>query len=464
MDLLYWKELLRPIFSGRKVIIAMQVAGGATQSVRDVLSLGATEVLVVATNGIGLGVSPTEAGAKLIVLNTPVGPRMVDSILACQEAVRHLPEWAQAEIEAFDPTGEAIALGDFLTETDNILGRSFVFHRKPEWIALDDKTTVDALWDHAGLERSPSLVVSATLAAVDSAFGHLDRGDGVVVAIDSRDGWTGGAEGTRWIRTRAEIPASLVGWDSPGRMVRVMPFIEGVPCSIHGIVFDDEVIALRPMEMVVLRKHDSSFFYAGCASYFDPPRADREAMRNLTKRVGAQLRSDVGFRGAFTVDGILSSEGFRPTELNPRNGAGLITMARATDETLSLLIDCIASGMRAPWRVTDLEHTILDEFDRNRAGGTWRSIKHVPVATDVPPTGRVIIRDENVRLVGNDEPADLTFISLLTGNSLFVRANWVGAQTPQGPYTAPRAAAFWNWLDTTYDLGIGALSPANSAR
>jgi hypothetical protein len=96
-----------------------------------------------------------------------------------------------------------------------------------------------------------------------------------------------------------------------------MPFLDGVPCSIHGIVYPHHVIAVRPVEQITLRRVDQqTFFYAGCATFFDPPGAVTEAMRDLARRVGAHLRSTVGFRGAFSVDGVIGADGFRPTELN----------------------------------------------------------------------------------------------------------------------------------------------------
>lgn len=86
-----------------------------------------------------------------------------------------------------------------------------------------------------------------------------------------------------------------------------MPFLEGTPCSIHGIVLADEVVALRPVEMLVLRQADGGLFYSGCASYFDPPKQHRESMRALARIVGAKLREEVKFRGAFTVDGVMTA-------------------------------------------------------------------------------------------------------------------------------------------------------------
>ena len=54
----------------------------------------------------------------------------------------------------------------------------------------------------------------------------------------------------------------------------------------------------------------------------------REEMREAARRVGEQLRAEVEFRGAFTLDGVATADGFRPTELNPRFGAGLEVITR----------------------------------------------------------------------------------------------------------------------------------------
>jgi predicted ATP-grasp superfamily ATP-dependent carboligase len=463
MDLTYWMDLLRPTFAEKKVIIAVEMAAPAAQTTRNLQGLGATEVLVVATNGVGLGESPEEAGAKVIVLNTPAeGTRMVRHIQACQSAVRNLPSWVVDEINTFDPDHAAIAIGDFLTENDAVAGRPFVFHRRPEWVALDDKTTIDALWDRAGVPRSPSTVVAAEANAITACFEEYDQGNGVVIAIDSSDGWTGGGEGVKWVRTRADVSETLGSWADGSRRVRVMPFLEGIPCSIHGVVFDDYVMALRPVEMIVLRKPNGEFFYAGCASYFDPPSEDREAMRALAKQVGAHLRTEVGFRGAFTIDGVMTTEGFRPTELNPRNGAGMATMARALDGPLLMLINFVSAEMSLDWKPADLEDAVLSAVDDLRAGGTWRTLQ---IAADVPEVAAVTIDESgDVQLVAEATEADLTFVTQLSEGKVFVRALWNHDRTRKGPATAPRAAAFWKWADKTYALEIGDLAPASNVR
>lgn len=458
MELTHWLEILNPLFRHKRVIVVSQTAASATEKVRQVLECGATQTLVVSTSGAGLGESPTTLGALLIELNTSDDGSRMGPMRAAQQSIFNLPRWAADEIDAFDPDRSTVVVGDFLNENATLAGRKFLFHRRPEWLALDDKTTVDALWDWAGITRAPSVVVEATKAAVERVFGQFDEGNGVVVAIDSIDGWTGGGAGTRWVQTVHDIERALIDWAGPNRHVRVMPFLEGIPCSIHGIVFTDDVIALRPMEMVVLRQADGGLFYAGCASYFDPPKQHRESMRAMAKVVGARLREEVGFRGAFTVDGVMTADGFLPTELNPRNGAGLVTMARAFDEPALLVIDCVASGLELDWRPSELEQQLLTAFDTQRAGGTWRSFHNVNA--EVPSTGMVTIHESLVELTNDPGAADLTFTSSASNNTLLIRATWSPSRTASGQATAPRAAAFWNWLDSTYNLGIGPLTPA----
>ena len=115
------------------------------------------------------------------------------------------------------------------------------------------------------------------------------------------------------------------------RAVRVAAFVEGIPCSVHGFVTDDGIAVFRPVELMVLRGADAPRFrFAGAGTIWDPPATDRAEIRAAAGRVGARLREQVGFRGAYTVDGILSARGWVANECNPRFGAGLqYTRARA---------------------------------------------------------------------------------------------------------------------------------------
>ena len=69
-----------------------------------------------------------------------------------------------------------------------------------------------------------------------------------------------------------------------------------------------KIVVLRPVEMVTLRR-GRDFSYAGCATYWDPDPGIREQMRAIARRAGDRLREEVDFRGTFTVDGVVTSDG-----------------------------------------------------------------------------------------------------------------------------------------------------------
>ena len=460
MDSEFWTNQLRNLFANRRVIVKHEVIAATTEIVRAVRSVGASDVLVVATSGIGAGEIPTDQEARTLSLDIPVeGLSTMEAIRAGNAAVAELPTWANNEIDRFDPAGTALVIGDFLNESAFLAGRPFLAYRRPEWIALDDKTTIDKLWDAIGLPRAASVVVPADADQVGAVFDRLDVGDGVVLALDSIDGWTGGAAGTRWAPTPETIIDALAGWANPGRQVRVMPFLEGVPCSIHGIVLPDYEIALRPVEMIVLRDSNHQFVYAGCASFYDPPDHIRTEMRALARTVGAALREQVGFRGAFTLDGIISIDGFRPTELNPRNGAGMNAMARALEEPfpLQLLLDAVVAGVEFDWRPPALEAFLLSNFDARRGGGTWRSGETKLESA----SGIRLANDANVlRAAAPDELHDVDVTIGPRGNGWFVRALFQPDRTPVGPSAAPLACAVWHHFNREFDLGLPDVHPA----
>ena len=459
-----YAELLRPLVAGRRVVLAGGVVAAFTSVAELIRRLGAEAVLVVGTEGVGSGPPPAPEVASWIAAK----PAAAESLLAVLRAGNRVladppPEMRQA-LEAFDPAGTALVIGTFLNESTHFLGRPFLAHRRPEWIALDDKTTVDALWDAVGVTRAPAAVVSlAEPGAARRAAAEVATGRGTVWAADSVSGWHGGAEGLRWVRRPADVDEAIAAFAGYARRVRIMPFLDGVPCSIHGIVYPDHVIAVRPVEQITLRRVDHpTFFYAGCATFFDPPGAVTEAMRDLARRVGAHLRSTVGFRGAFSVDGVIGADGFRPTELNPRSGAGLGVIQRGLPELpLSLLLEALVGGVDLAYDPRQLERTLVAAADAHRAGGTWRV---VPAAVDA---GDRPVRWSVGPTAGGGRPTDETASGQVSSGPSnlggFVRLVADAGRTAVGPSFAPAAAAFWAFADRELHAGVGPLEPATAA-
>jgi hypothetical protein len=243
-----------------------------------------------------------------------------------------------------------------------------------------------------------------------------------------------------------------------------------VPAPPGPATFPGAVATFRPVEMVTLRRPGSTrLHYAGAATFWDPPDEDREVMRDLARRVGAGLRQRVGYRGAFTVDGVLAAEGFLPTELNPRLGAGLATMTRdLPDLPVSLLDRALIEGEPLALAADDLERQLLAAADRTRAGGAWTVTERGPSppengAADATRELPVVFEGGACR-PADGRPADGVLSFGPSGVGGFVRLGLDPARVPAGPPVAPFAVAAFALADERFGTGIGSLEPARALR
>jgi hypothetical protein len=147
-----------------------------------------------------------------------------------------------------------------------------------------------------------------------------------------------------------------------------MPFLDGLPCSIHGFVTERGTAAFRPVEMLIARRvGGAGFRYLGMATTWDPDPEQREFMRGAARRMGAYLDGLVRYRGPFSIDGVMTSEGFRPTELNPRMSAGFGVQAAVVPELhAGMLTRALIEG-DIDIDPDELEDVIVQAADRDRA-------------------------------------------------------------------------------------------------
>ena len=444
----WWIEPMRRAFGGRSVVLAGAKGASWTEHIEVLRSVGVEKLLVVATEGRGAGPQPDVPN---VIVEPPEGLSEMEQIhFADRMLVDPTPEMIDA-VDRFDPHREAIVIGTFLATATELAGRPIVSHRRPEWVALEDKVVIDDFWDRAGIERQASVVVS--LADAAEASGSIDRGAGTVWAADARDGFHGGAHQTYWVTDDSSRDRAQSSLRPVCDTVRVMPFLEGIPCSIHGIVLPDGVAVLRPVEMVTLRRHND-FVYAGCATYWDPEPMIRETMRSVARRAGEQLAREVDFRGTFTVDGVVAADGFWPTELNPRFGAGIMTIARGAGIPMVLVNDLIVGGHDIGRTAVELETDVVAQSDARRGGGTWMGgLDH-----DVEVINRPVAlsRAGDWSWAGPDDP----IAGRVTAGAGFIRCLYEQSTTPVGPSTGALAAAFWKFIDRECETGTGGLTPA----
>ena len=459
----YYEELLRSVFAGRRFLIAGPVAVGLRGLARRLTRLGAERPFLLAASE-GTGSLPTPEEAELRILGIEATDA-VQELRGLQRALADLPTALRNDIDAWDPTRTARLILAFATPwaaSVNAAGRKVYGARPAAWAALEDKVRVDAFCDAAGVRRAPSRIVPADYETLTSAARALDRGLGTVWAADARDGIHGGALGLRWVRRGDDGAASFASLRRMADRVRVMPFLEGIPASIHGIVFPDSVAVFRPVEMVVLRPTAGDrLFYAGCATAFDPHPDDREAMRDVARWVGTALRETVGYRGPFGIDGVLAEEGYLPTELNARAGAGLGPLAQRLDLPLTPLCLTVTEGERLDCRPDLLERAIVESADAHRTCAGWSV---TPRKFHGNRTLAVLRDGSEYRETLPGEESDGTLQAGPGAAGGFLRFALRPERIERGPSAAPEVARAFRFADRTLGTEFGELEVARNVR
>ena len=342
-------------YADRPVIVGPGILAARTEFIAWVREVGGTVLALVTARGAGP--KPGDDECVVVEVEPPRTSSVTEELRALDHLARHLPEHAAAAIEAFDPDRRAVWVGGPFVSTDEpILGRPVVSGRPTGFVALEDKLLADGIWDAAGVERAPYAVVPTDREALAEATAQLAGPLGTVWSGDTKEGFNGGGDYVRWIRDETDQAKALAFFLPRCDRVRVMPFLDGVPCSIHGLVLPDGTAVLIPVEISILRdEHTRTFRYGGLSTYWQPPRADREAMRAAVRRVGEHLRESYGYRGAFGVDGVLTADGFRPTELNSRGSAGWTQGTSLDRKLFGLLQDALVLGEDPGVRVADVE-------------------------------------------------------------------------------------------------------------
>jgi hypothetical protein len=448
----HYRRVLEACYGQRRWILALDVLAGATRLVAALRDLGADEVFVIAGSR-GTGPVPDDAAAVVLGVR---GATVMQAIRAFEQALGDLDAAVLAEIDRFDPEHVARIVPTNFTGLTTVAGRPVHGARPRRWQALEDKTVIDAFWRAAGVPTAPSEVVAARPPELHEAAARLDRGQGTVWVADNKRGWHGGATLLRWVRTPADGAEAVAFFADRADRVRVMPFLEGIPCSIHGVVFAETTITLRPCEMIVLRRWQRpDLLYAGMATTWDPPAADRERMRALAVRVGDHLRRTVGYRGVFTVDGVMTRDGFRPTELNPRFGAAARLLASAAEIPLYLVHLAVVDGTDADWQPRRLERLIVAAADR------VRGVQSMTVVPRPLSEQQVALRWDGDRLV--DAGGRTPDVTITTGASPIggaVRIVPDIARHPSGRSTAGVVATALAYADERWGLGIGPVEAA----
>lgn len=444
--------LVRNDYSGHRWIIVTEVAAGAQGAVDFLERSGAAELFLLSGNR-GVGDIPDIPAFDLATS----GPTIMGGIRAFESGVLDLPKEALSALDEFDPERTAkVLFAGFGTPT-SIAGRPVFAPRPPEWLALEDKIAVLGIWDEAGIAIAPARVVPPSLDQLTTAHRELNAGLGTVAVADNRSGWHGGGEYLRRIRSDDDLAPISAFLDECADQVRVMPFLDGIPCSIHGFVAANGVATFRPVEMLILWS-GKRLVYAGVATTWDPSAEDRMEMRSAAKAVGDVLRHRVSYRGGFSLDGVMTADGFRPTEVNPRVSVGLgIQLGEIDDIPLGALTRHLIANPDAAIDLEEMEARIVGNADTVR---TSRAM----FTTSWP----LEAAERTVQLAdGRISDAPDGPIRLNAGPSLHGGVVFVGAASdvvPRGTSFAPVVAACAPYVERWLGIEIGDLDYATDVR
>lgn len=448
---------------GRPVIVGPTVLAGAT-SIVEALRLLGCPVLVIAT-ARGAGPVPEDGEVTIVPIVPPEVDSITDELRMLDRMARELPAGARAAVEAFDPDGRGLWwCGPFVTTDEPIDGRPVVFGRPSAFIALEDKMLADDVWAGAGVDHPAYAIVENDPDALAAATAELAGPLGAVWSGDARDGFNGAGNYVRWVIDERDQAGALAFFGPRCDRVRVQPFLEGVPCSIHGFVLPDGTAALRPVEIATLRDVGKRHLvYGGVGTTWDPPRRDRDTMRDVVRRVGAHLASAHGYRGAFGIDGVLSGAGFLPTELNPRMSAGA-TMVADVDRWFFLLLQAtLLAGVDPGVDVADVE-SLVPLMDAERSGRvsavsqgptTVGSDLSFPVRWD----GRDFARTEG----DTDGDTGDTLVAADTPTGFFARVEPCASLT-RGTRLGDLTAGLMRFADREWGSEFGAVEAAPEVR
>jgi hypothetical protein len=167
----------------------------------------------------------------------------------------------------------------------------------------------------------------------------------------------------------------------------------------------------------------------------------------------------VGYRGGFGIDGVMTADGFRPTELNPRYSGGLVTLGHVLDPALLQLLQLnLVAGRDPGVTVSDLEAWAVPALDLARTAQPKAVVpgRLVEERTTIP------VCWDGLRL-HPDDAGDLEVLVAPTLSGTFAKVDADGLLGP-GERVGPLNAALLHLLDEELGAGVGPVEAAPDLR
>lgn len=442
-------ERLQEIYGTRKWILVNSVAVAMGRMNAQLAEWGCKTMAVVSSPGVG------EPPDIPIVLSGSSGTSILDGIRSFLLSVASPSQAVLAAVDEFDSDREAGVLLPLWADNPDALARRAYGVRRRSWIGLEDKVEVLRLWDEADVTSPPHLVVP--VGDAPAAAQRMASDLGSVWAADNKEGWHGGAEMLRWVAGPYEHDEAVEFLGKHADRVRVTPFLDGLPCSIHGWVGPDDIAVFRPVEILIFRTPDHRFFYGGVSTRWDPPAELREEMRSVARRVGEAARRLVDYRGPYGIDGIATQHGFLPTEFNARTSSGFAVQTSRLGLPIGLAVRAQIEDDFEP-DLTEVEEQVVATADAERAlrvflpiPGEEHQATKVHLALDIG--GFRVVDVGHPDTVGTMELGPADFGSAVVAQ---LEPDEVGVGEPMGPLAVELASL----AVETWSVGLPDLSAA----
>ena len=221
-------------------------------------------------------------------------------------------------------------------------------------------------------------------------------------------------------------------------------------------VLATRIIRFPPMELVTLpRPGQGTFLCAGAVPILD----DAANLTAQTERVGAGLRERVGYRGGFSVDGILTASGFLPTDFNARLTSA---MEASPPEHRVLLhaVNLLARDGIEP-ETSTVEQLVEETF---AIGATCTIFGAATHADEKSPREAAVRWSGGTLVLAPSSAADGSLISTPSPRGWLLTATLITGRLPSGGRLGPWAPEVFRLSDEVLGTNFGNLAPPFDTR
>lgn len=445
-----FRKALSSVFEDRSVVLVGAVAGRLSHIAGQCFELGAQRVLIVASESSGLGCEGLPPLTRVIAPISHMSDS-VDSATGARSSV------AQA-LQDFDPERKALVVSDGAPASRAFPGRTVLNPGFLSRTRLERKLSGESILEAVSNRTDLVRVLELTGPDIYRKCEEVDLGDGVVLASDPPHSPGTGGSHVRWVTSPPEFEAAARDLGI-GTVVRAMPYLRGIPSSMHGLVLDDGILTCPPMQLVNLVRRpralgeSRSFFGAGAATLTHVGALASKRIRAVVMSVGRRLTEIANYRGLYCVDGILTADDFIPTEINMREGSSIgVAFSQQTQLPIQLLNAVASSNLVVGESAARLDRAVAASSAPG-AAVTWHAFSRPATGLTVEGSRRVAEWHSSPHTVG-PFVRQIAVTSGVDGRTrqVYVRGIFAGILPPLPPKLLELATEFWRVLGD--ELGV----------